>query len=34
VAAARSSVERLEGKVIMADVVTRPHPELAALLPA
>ncbi len=34
VAAGRQSVERLEGKLIMADVITRPHPELAALLPA
>ena len=34
VAAGRLSVERLEGKLIMADVITRPHPELAALLPA
>ena len=24
----------LDGKLIMADVITRPHPELAALLPA
>lgn len=34
VAAGRQTVERLEGKLIMADVITRPHPELAALLPA
>ena len=33
VAAGRQAVERLEGKLIMADVITRPHPELAALLP-
>jgi microcompartment protein CcmL/EutN len=31
VAAGRSCVERLDGKLIMADVVTHPHPELAAL---
>ena len=30
----RQTVERLGGKLIMADVITRPHPELAALLPA
>lgn len=30
----RQSVERLGGKLIMADVIARPHPELAALLPA
>jgi microcompartment protein CcmL/EutN len=29
----RSTVERLGGKLIMADVISRPHPELAALLP-
>jgi microcompartment protein CcmL/EutN len=34
VAAGRRTVEQLEGKLIMADVITRPHPELAALLPA
>ena len=33
VATGRETVERLEGKLIMADVITRPHPELAALLP-
>jgi len=33
VAAGRQSVERLGGKLIMADVISRPHPELAALLP-
>ena len=30
----RQTVEKLEGKLIMADVITHPHPELAALLPA
>ncbi len=30
----RQTVEKLEGKLILADVITRPHPELAALLPA
>ena len=34
VAAGRQTVERLEGKLILADVITHPHPELAALLPA
>ncbi len=34
IAAGRQAVEQLEGKLIMADVITRPHPELAALLPA
>ncbi len=34
VEAGKRTVERLEGKLIMADVITRPHPELAALLPA
>ena len=34
VQAGKATVERLEGKLIMADVITRPHPELAALLPA
>ena len=34
VAVGRQSVERLGGKLIMADVIARPHPELAALLPA
>ncbi len=33
VAAGRATVERLGGKLIMADVIARPHPELAALLP-
>lgn len=32
--AGRQAVERLGGKLIMADVIARPHPELAALLPA
>lgn len=30
----KTVVERLGGKLIMADVIARPHPELAALLPA
>ena len=30
----KSTVNRLGGKLIMADVIPRPHPELAALLPA
>lgn len=29
----RQTVERLGGKLILADVIARPHPELAALLP-
>ena len=33
VSAGRQTVERLQGKLIMADVITHPHPELAALLP-
>jgi ethanolamine utilization protein EutM len=33
VAAGKSTVERLGGKLIMADVIPRPHPDLAALLP-
>jgi len=33
VSAGKQAVERLEGKLILADVITRPHPELAALLP-
>lgn len=32
--AGKQTVERLGGKLIMADVIARPHPELAALLPA
>jgi len=34
IAAGRQAVERLGGTLIMADVIARPHPELAALLPA
>lgn len=30
---AKATVERMGGKLIMADVIPRPHPELAALLP-
>ncbi len=30
----KKTVERLGGKLILADVIARPHPELAALLPA
>ena len=30
----QATVERLGGKLILADVIARPHPELAALLPA
>lgn len=30
----RQTVERLGGKLILADVIARPHPELAALLPS
>jgi microcompartment protein CcmL/EutN len=33
IATGRQTVERLGGKLIMADVIPRPHPELAALLP-
>jgi carbon dioxide concentrating mechanism protein CcmO len=33
VEAGRQTVERLQGKLIMADVITPPPPELAALLP-
>ena len=33
IAAGQQTVQRLQGKLIMADVITRPHPELAALLP-
>ena len=32
--AGKLCVERLDGKLILADVITHPHPELAALLPA
>lgn len=31
--AGKRTVERLGGKLIMADVIARPHPELVALLP-
>jgi microcompartment protein CcmL/EutN len=34
VEAGRQTVQRLDGKLIMADVITHPHPDLAALLPA
>jgi len=33
VAAGRGAVEHVGGKLILADVIPRPHPELAALLP-
>ena len=33
VEAGKRAVEQLQGKLIMADVIARPHPELAALLP-
>lgn len=33
VATGKATVERLGGKLILADVIPRPHPELAALLP-
>lgn len=33
IATGKSTVERLGGKLILADVIPRPHPELAALLP-
>lgn len=33
VAAGKQTVERLGGKLIMADVIARPHADLAALLP-
>lgn len=33
VATGKQTVERLGGKLIMADVISRPHPDLAALLP-
>ena len=32
--AGKQAVERLDGTLILADVIPRPHPELAALLPA
>ncbi len=34
IATGSQAVERLGGKLILADVIARPHPELAALLPA
>jgi ethanolamine utilization protein EutM len=34
IATGRRTVEGLGGKLIMADVIARPHSELAALLPA
>jgi microcompartment protein CcmL/EutN len=34
IATGRQTVERLGGKLILADVIARPHPDLAALLPA
>ena len=33
IAAGEATVKRLGGKLILADVIPRPHPELAALLP-
>lgn len=33
IANGKQTVERLGGKLILADVIPRPHPELAALLP-
>ena len=33
VATGKAAVERLGGKLILADVIARPHPELASLLP-
>ncbi|HEY5313965.1 MAG TPA: BMC domain-containing protein [Pirellulales bacterium] len=33
IAAGKQTVEKLGGKLIMADVIARPHPDLAALLP-
>jgi len=33
IAVGKQTVERLGGKLILADVIPRPHPELAALLP-
>jgi len=33
VATGKATVERLGGKLILADVISRPHPELTALLP-
>lgn len=34
ISAGKQTVERLGGKLILADVIARPHPDLAALLPA
>ena len=34
IATGKATVERLGGKLIMADVIARPHPDLMALLPA
>jgi microcompartment protein CcmL/EutN len=34
IATGKATVERLGGKLIMADVIARPHPDLAALLPS
>lgn len=34
IAAGKQTVEKLGGKLIMADVIARPHPDLVALLPA
>ncbi|HEX3659151.1 MAG TPA: BMC domain-containing protein [Pirellulales bacterium] len=33
IASGKQTVEKLGGKLIMADVIARPHPDLAALLP-
>ena len=33
ISAGKQTVERLGGKLIMADTIARPHPDLAALLP-
>ncbi len=33
IACGKATVEKLGGKLILADVIPRPHPELAALLP-
>ena len=33
IASGKQTVERLGGKLILADVIPRPHPDLAALLP-
>ena len=34
IATGKATVERLGGKLILADVIARPHPDLASLLPA